>query len=709
MITTLQLKEKLSYDMFINLYCNQEKTYKEIGQIYGCGAETVKKLNTNHYHIDKRLGKIKFLTKEDFSKLYIEQNLTLTEIADQLNIKKSALKYVNDNIFHIIKPENLIKQTAIRCTKDQNTINKRKQTCLNKYGSTSYSSSEQGKTQISSSNINKSESEKQIIKNKRQQTMLDRYGVEYASQNIDIKNKIKQSNLNHFGVESSLQSADVRNKIQQTNIERYGTLYPSQNEKVKNKIKQTCIDKYGVDAIFKDPIIQNKIKQTCMERYGTENPTQCQSIQNKIKETNIIRYGVEYPTQNQFIQEKIKQTNYDRYGTSCSLLNDLIKEKTKNTNLEKYGSESYLASDIYKNIRINRNIKYFSKLMDRTEQQSNIVADKQKFIDFITEIPFEERTIINIAIKLKYSISQIDKIINQYDCVELINLYSNRSSYEDEIVEFLKSYNITNIELNKRIYLDGKEIDIYLPDYKIGIEFNGNYWHSDAIDKYQDHRGRSTTHQDKSLLAEQKGIFLFHIFEYEWNDLVLKQKIKNKLLTLLNLNNEKIYARNCDIREVDKKVKKDFLDTYHLQGNDKSSINYGLYYNEELVAVMTFCSARFTDATWELSRFCSKSNTNIVGGANKLFQYFIKNNMQLNETCVTYSDFTKTKGNVYTKMGFEYIHLSQPNYIWINFYNNDILTRYQSRQKNENTIMHDKGYNMIADCGNKVWLYKRED
>ena len=56
-----------------------------------------------------------------------------------------------------------------------------------------------------------------------------------------------------------------------------------------------------------------------------------------------------------------------------------------------------------------------------------------------------------------------------------------RSHYEDEIVEMLrKEFNITNIELNKRGLLSsGKEIDIYLPDYKVGIEFNGEYWHCD--------------------------------------------------------------------------------------------------------------------------------------------------------------------------------------------------------------------------------------
>ena len=117
---------------------------------------------------------------------------------------------------------------------------------------------------------------------------------------------------------------------------------------------------------------------------------------------------------------------------------------------------------------------------------------------------------------------------------------------------------------------DGKEIDIYLPDYNIGIEFNGNYWHCEA-------ESANTYHQNKSLLALLKGIFIYHIFEYEWNDENKKTKILNQIYNLLQLNTNKVFARKCEVRLVSKKDKDIFLDANHIQGRAASKINLGLF------------------------------------------------------------------------------------------------------------------------------------
>ena len=217
-------------------------------------------------------------------------------------------------------------------------------------------------------------------------------------------------------------------------------------------------------------------------------------------------------------------------------------------------------------------------------------------------------------------------------------------------------------------------------------------------------------HQNKSLLAESKDIFLYHIFEYEWNS--AKEKILNQLNNLINLNQNKIYARNCVIKEVDNKEKSNFLELNHMQGNDVSSIKIGLYYNDELVSLMTFVKPRFNKKyQWELSRFCSKAGCNVIGGASKLWNYFIKKYNP--KSIISYSNIAHTRGNLYKILGFKLNKISSPNYIW--FKNGIIKPRYQCQKhklleqgytgNSESTIMHNLGYYRIYDCGNKVWKW----
>jgi hypothetical protein len=239
-----------------------------------------------------------------------------------------------------------------------------------------------------------------------------------------------------------------------------------------------------------------------------------------------------------------------------------------------------------------------------------------------------------------------------------------------------------------------------LPDYKIGIEFNGSYWHSEEYKS-------PAYHQKKSLLAEDKGIFLYHIFEYEWVDPVMKQKIIDQLQNLLGKNKNKVYARKCEIREVNSRDKKEFISKYHIQSDSKSKVNIGLYFENELISIMTFDKPRFTkEYEWEIVRFCSKSDLNVIGSASKLFKYFVNNYLNDGECILSYSHICKTRGKIYETLGFELKNISRPGYVWW-LKDNEYKTRYQTMMINETKIMTEKGYIKIYDCGNKVWIYKK--
>lgn len=304
---------------------------------------------------------------------------------------------------------------------------------------------------------------------------------------------------------------------------------------------------------------------------------------------------------------------------------------------------------------------------------------------------------------MKISSSTACKYCSKYDIYDMF--LKQNSKEEIEILYYINQYFET--ENNTRKYLDGKEIDIYIPEKKIGIEFNGNYWHNEKFISKQ-------YHQQKSKLAEEQGIFIYHIFEYEWN--TKKEQILNQINNLLGLNKVKLHARKCEIREVNEYSKVHFLEQNHLQGNDHSSIKLGLYYNNELVSLMTFCKPRFNkNYEWELSRFCSKSGCNVIGGASKLFSYFIKTYTP--KSIISYSNIAHTRGNLYKMLGMNLLQISEPNYVWCKNLS-DVKTRYQCQKyklleqgyigNSETEIMHNRGYYRIYDCGNKVWIWLKK-
>ena len=125
-------------------------------------------------------------------------------------------------------------------------------------------------------------------------------------------------------------------------------------------------------------------------------------------------------------------------------------------------------------------------------------------------------------------------------------------------------------------------------------------------------------------LCKKHNIDLVHIFASDWKNKNKKEIWKSILKSKLNLN-ERIYARKCDIRIVSNKESTEFLNKNHLQGNCNANIKLGLYKDNELVSIMTFGKPRNSNKhQYELIRFCNKLNHNVIGGASKLFKYFIK-------------------------------------------------------------------------------------
>lgn len=482
------------------------------------------------------------------------------------------------------------------------------------------------------------------------------------------ENHSRSETAEHFGIkEDTLKYC----------LKKFGI--PPKDKKLVVKItKDSFLDRYGVDSYFKTTECKEKLKKL-NDSLGVAHYSQSKECKDKMRKTCEKKYGGFYVNTPEF-KQKSKETCLKKYGVEFSTQDASIKEKAKNTLTMRYGVGNFNQKSI-------KHLEIWNS-EDKMEVFLSSLSEKPTLSDIAGYFNVDDS-----AFGVKYG-----KKFYQY-----IDLHPKRSKYEDEIKTFLNSIGIENIVENDHSILEGKEIDLFLPDQAFGVEFDGDYWHSDIFK--DDHGGRSTYHQEKSLLAEEKGIFLFNIYEHEWTDLKTRENIKDRLKSLLMKNQNKIAARKCAIKALSPNEKREFLELNHIQGNCGSTVNYGLEYQGEIVACMSFSHPKNKKYDWELSRYCTKHGTTVQGGASKLLKFFIRNNTSSGNTISSYNDITKTKGDLYKKLGFDCVSVNSPNYIWYNFKTKDIRTRYQEQKGGEVERMHALGYHRVCDCGTKTWVY----
>lgn len=320
----------------------------------------------------------------------------------------------------------------------------------------------------------------------------------------------------------------------------------------------------------------------------------------------------------------------------------------------------------------------------------------------------EKPTIRDLASELGISEAHTLRIIHKFDLEDSVDIRPSYSSYEKELVNYIKTINRNGYKIisNTRDVVDNYELDIYIPEKKIAIEFNGDYWHSEL-------KKDKNYHQKKTIACAKQGIHLIHIFEHEWLDDVKKEKIKNILKNEIYGIDNKVYARNTSVSIASQQEIKEFEEKYHMQGYTPSSINIKLSLNNDILGIMTFGKPRFNSKfEYELIRLCYRDDIKVIGGSQKMFKYFVKKYNP--QSIISYCSIDKFIGSVYRKLGFKTSieMITEPNYIWINLNKRDILNRYQTQKHKliekglgnlgdtESEIMQNLGYVRIHDCGN---------
>ena len=463
--------------------------------------------------------------------------------------------------------------------------------------------------------------------------------------------------------QSSYKNASICKKNHYLICPICGKKYIHNSAKESKGCSRSCAAKASMD----------KKRKTNLERYGTEYATQSKFVKKKTENTNLSKYGATNPMGNREISKKSRasrKTSYEeshkkaeqtcikKYGVDNPFKSEEVKKKIRKTNVNKYGFESAMRNESIKQKLIETNQKRYG-------------------VDWYCETN-----------KCKEAQSQIISSTNRQFGKQLEKL---RISYSFE--HRIENYSYDLCLEDQKILI---EID---PTYTHSTYENANHWHSSVSKDY---------HLEKTKLANAHGYRVIHIFD--WDN---KEKIIQSLMP-----KKRVYARQCEIYMLNPSVARQFTAKYHIQGSCRGqAFCLGLVKDDDLLEVMTFGNPRYNKKyDYELLRLCTKFGYEVIGGASKLFsfatKYFEISNI------ISYCDYSKFNGLVYSRMGMELSKITPPQEVWSRedkFVSANLLRDrgydqlfgkdYGKGESNE-LLMLTNGWLPVFDCGQKVFEYK---
>lgn len=382
-------------------------------------------------------------------------------------------------------------------------------------------------------------------------------------------------------------------------------------------------------------------KATCLQKYGVEHSFSNANVQETRQATNLIRYGDSNP--GRWSSQLFKDRMSEKYGDDNPLRVPTIRNQVS-ASLK----QGYISSG-----RLDARLAEIKRL-----ENVDLLGD---YVGFDVKHEWQhscgERFWSNLA---------DGKVPSCPKCYG-----SSRPEYElyKLLVDTLGE---DRVKRRDRSVIAPLELDVYLPDFKLAVELNGVYFHSELFLGEK----AATYHLGKKRLCQAHGVKLLQVFDSEWRE--QRAIVESKLRSALGLS-QRMYARKLNVERISSDDACKFLSVAHLQGADRSSKAYALIDDDGLAAVMTFCKPRFSKRhAWELSRFASKLNTTVVGGASRLLAAFLKDEAPAPGALVSYADARFSEGNLYRQLGFKELRLGPPNYWYVRSGNR--LSRYQAQK-----------------------------
>ena len=428
-------------------------------------------------------------------------------------------------------------------------------------------------------------------------------------------------------------------------------------ECTKKLREQTMLAKYGVKHALESKQFIEKSEATQLARYGVKHAAQNEEIKKRTQDNFEAKYGVKTPFQLPDFQKKSTETCLKRYGVAFTSQIPGRTEKMRKTNIARYGSEyplgnKKIANAVKEHMQDTYGVPYYCMTQDCKSKQKNIISTHNKFI-------IQELSKLGVA------------------------------SEPEQVV------------------IDNYSYDIYVPSLDTVIEVNPTDTHNTVCNPWSNTGLDKMYHRRKTQLAVDSGYRCINI--WDWDNVY-------KVINMLQPK-QTIYARNCNVRLVDPSIAHAFENMYHLQNSVRGQVVcIGLYLNEDLVQLMTFGKPRYNKKyQWELLRLCSNSIYAVVGGAEKLWTYFIRNFSP--DSIISYCDLSKFTGSVYTRLGMKLDYISDPAEIWSK--GSEIITSNLLRQRgydqlfgtsygkgtSNSELMLEHGWLPVYDCGQAVYVY----
>ena len=404
----------------------------------------------------------------------------------------------------------------------------------------------------------------------------------------------------------------------------------------------------------------------------------------------IKRHQIKTPSQQQLRQASLQR----KYGVSnvsnvpefrSKALTKLLtkqgiqdrKEKREATNIKKYGVTNSGGLPQFKSSRTGRNRHITTDVLD-------LLNDPQWIRN---EHHTNKKSLTEIAQDIGVNMSTVMIRCHKFN-IEVKNYF--QSSEEKSVVTYVRS--VYDGVISERDRSLGFEVDILIPDKQIAIEYCGLFWHSEQCGKDRWY------HHKKYIKCKQAGIQLLTIFADEWK--YKSDIVKRMVYHKMSLTSTKIYGRTTTVSVIDPKQAAIFLDQYHIQGNGGGSVHLALQDTSSIVAVMQF---KNTSRGWLLNRYATSAH--VVGGASKLFQYFIKTYNPC--TVFTFADHRLSNGKLYDVMGATSHQVLPPDYCYSGpGCNGRRIHKFNFRHKflNKRIPNYNSGLTEFENCDNaKLW------
>ena len=410
-------------------------------------------------------------------KYYLEENLNVYDTAEKLGIGSSLVS-------RILKKENIKK------TREQ-IFECKKKTCKKNYGTDCPSQSS-------------------VVRDRIKKTCQERYGADVPAKSEEVLSKMKKTCKERYGVENIMFLDEFRERVESTTEQKYGNRCVFNVPEIKEKIKNTMLQEYGVEKPFQSREILEKARESFSKNHnGASSFLTTEEGKKYLEERLEKKYGVKNASHIPGHAERVKKTLISHYGVENTMDIPHVREKIEEGSIKKFGVKNPVYSKEWQD-KVHRD--FFEKYGCSTIMQTNwpsgtyeILSSKENFLNFIKTQ--KDKTRVGLSLALGCSFCVVCKYIKKYNLTSEINTIASHPELEismflDEIgVEHYKTKNI----------ISPYEIDFYCPKYRIGIEFNGSFWHS------VEQKGENY-HVMKTNLAKEKGIFIYHIFESDWRN-----------------------------------------------------------------------------------------------------------------------------------------------------------------------------------------------